>query len=118
MNVVFASSLFHLWDYERQVCAATNLVRLCRDQPGVMLAGRQLGSLLAGEYSLKDVGKGTSYRHNIESLKGFWYDVGQLSNTRWTVEAGLYIGDELAKVKDSAWADSNDRMLWWCVTRT
>ncbi|KAJ5591913.1 uncharacterized protein N7459_002282 [Penicillium hispanicum] len=117
VDIVFASSLFHLWKYESQLRAATNLVRLCRDKPGVMLVGRQLGSLLAGHYSLKDVGKGSNYRHNMESLKGFWYDVGLATGTRWTVEAGLYIGDELAKVKDSAWADPNDRMIWWCATR-
>jgi hypothetical protein len=76
VDIVFASSLFHLWDYECQVRAAINLVRLCRDKPGVMLVGRQLGSVLAGHYSMKDVGKGANYRHNIESLKGLWYDVG------------------------------------------
>ncbi|KAJ5150324.1 hypothetical protein N7448_001902 [Penicillium atrosanguineum] len=117
VDIVFASSLFHLWNYECQVRASINLVRLCRDKPGVMVVGRQLGSVLAGHYSMKDVGKGANYRHNIETLKGLWYDVGEATNTRWTVEAGLYIGSELAKVKDSAWADANDRMIWWCVTR-
>lgn len=66
---------------------------------------------------MKDVGKGLSYRRNIESLKGLWYNVGQATNTCWTVEAGLYIGTELAKVKDSTRADANDRMIWWCLTR-
>lgn len=48
VDIVYASSLFHLWDYERQVRAAMNLARLCREKPGVVLVGRQLGSVLAG----------------------------------------------------------------------
>ncbi|KAJ5789228.1 uncharacterized protein N7518_006239 [Penicillium psychrosexuale] len=116
IDVVFASSLFHLWDYDQQVRVATHLVRLCRRRPSLMIVARQLGNTLGGTYAMKDVAAGANYRHNVETIKGFWYDVGQATGTRWSVEAGLYIGEELAKVKNAGWANENDRMLWFCAT--
>lgn len=96
---------------------ATHLVRLCRQRPGVMIAARQMGNTRGGSYPMKDIMAGANYRHNVETIKGFWYDVGQATGTRWIVEAGLYIGEEIAKVKNAEWANENDRMLWFCATR-
>jgi hypothetical protein len=81
-----------------------------------MIAARQLGNIHGGSYPMTDVAAGVNYRHNVETIKGFWYDVGQATGTRWSVEAELYIGEELAKVKQAAWANDNDRMLWFCAT--
>ncbi|CAI7653251.1 unnamed protein product [Penicillium glandicola] len=118
IDVVFASSLFHLWDYERQLRAAVRLVGLCRSRAGVMITGRQMGSVLAGHYEINAIKDGAMhYRHNIESMRGFWSDVGEATGTRWEVEAGLYLAEELEQTKDAAWADSNIRMIWWCATR-
>ncbi|KAJ5384779.1 hypothetical protein N7517_002690 [Penicillium concentricum] len=118
INIVFASSLFHLWDYETQVRAAVRLVRLCCSQTGVMITGRQMGGVLAGHHELKGIEDGAmQYRHNIESMKGFWWDVGEATATRWTLEAGFYFAEELEQTKNSPSADSNLRMIWWCATR-
>lgn len=118
LDIVFASSLFHMWDYDIQVRVAARLVRLCRDRTGVMIAGRQLGSLLGGAYPMAGMKDGgVHYRHNVETIKGFWSDVGEVTQTRWTVEAGLYMGEEIEQNKSSPWADSNLRMIWWCATR-
>lgn len=118
IDIVFASSLFHMWDYEMQLRVAVQLVRLCRDREGVMIAGRQLGSLLGGSYPAKGINDGgIHYRHNVETIKGFWCDVGNATQTSWTVEGGLYMGEEIEQTKNAPWADSNLRMIWWCATR-
>ncbi|CAG8154189.1 unnamed protein product [Penicillium olsonii] len=116
IDIAFASSLFHLWDYEQQLRVATHLVRLCRLRPNAMIVARQLGNVLGGSYQMADVAAGTNYRHNVQTIKGFWYDVGQATGTRWIVEADLYMGEEMAKVKNAGWANENDRMLWFCAT--
>ncbi|KAL1968260.1 hypothetical protein VTN77DRAFT_2095 [Rasamsonia byssochlamydoides] len=118
MDVIFASSLFHMWDYEVQVRVACRMVDMCRDREGVMITGRQLGSLLGGRYPISGMKEGgIHYRHNVETIKGFWHDVGEATNTRWTVEAGTYWGEEIEQTKNSPWAEPNMRMLWWCATR-
>lgn len=117
IDVVFASSLFHMWDYELQLLVAIRLVRLCRDKPGIMITGRQLGSLLGGQYTVPIMGDGAQhYRHNVETMKGFWRDVEKATQTRWKVEAGLYMGEEVELTK-KIWNDDNVRMIWWCATR-
>ncbi|PYH44042.1 class I SAM-dependent methyltransferase [Aspergillus saccharolyticus JOP 1030-1] len=128
ISVVFASSLFHMWNYQTQLRVATRLVRLCRDDQqqqqqqgkGTIIAGRQMGSILAGEHAMTGMVKdptATHYRHNVESIKGFWYDVGVATNTRWRVEAGLYMAEEIEQNRHAPFADENLRMLWWCATR-
>lgn len=117
IDIAYASSLFHLWDYGTQLKAATRLVSLLRDQVGVIVVGRQLGSIFAGEYPLTGFSDGTQYRHNFESLKGFWLDVGQATGTQWKVEAELKVEDVVQQNLKSSWGDSNMRMIWWSATR-
>ncbi|KAE8153048.1 hypothetical protein BDV25DRAFT_169590 [Aspergillus avenaceus] len=117
IDVVFASSLLHLWEYETQLKVSARLVRLCRDTPGVMVMGRQMGSTLAGSYDLKEYSQAAHYRHNVESLKGLWHDIGLETGTQWRVEAGLYVDEVNQKYVNVSWNDDNGRMIWWCATR-
>ncbi|KAL4809451.1 hypothetical protein BDV18DRAFT_132099 [Aspergillus unguis] len=117
IDVVFASSLLHLFNYETQLIVATRLVRLLRDRAGVMVVGRQLGSVYAGEYDLTGYDEGTMYRHNLESMKGLWHDVGQATQTQWKVEAELKVDETVLRNVDASWGDSNMRIIWWSASR-
>lgn len=118
LDVVFASSLFHMWDYDIQFRVAARLVKLCRDKPGVMITGRQIGSLVGGHYEMKGMKDGAfHYRHDIETMERFWSEIGEATSTTWKVEAGLYSGEEVEKTKNMPWSDDNYRMMWWCATR-
>ncbi|PYI18916.1 hypothetical protein BO99DRAFT_385569 [Aspergillus violaceofuscus CBS 115571] len=118
IEVVLTNSVLHLWDYETQVKVAARLVRLCKDQPGVMIAGRQMGTRLAGHYTMHGfMNDQVHYRHNVESIKGFWYDVGQVTGTGWRVEAELYWAEEWEKTRNVSFTDENVRMLWFCAVR-
>ncbi|KAE8158965.1 hypothetical protein BDV40DRAFT_307441 [Aspergillus tamarii] len=119
IDIIFASSLLHLWDYDTQVRAAIRLVQLCRDKPGVMITGRQLGSRLAGHYPIHGVDdKVFHYRHDVESLKGFWRDVELATQTRWKLEASFFVDPAVEQVKNVVPDyDSNATMLCWCMTR-
>ncbi|KAL4791710.1 hypothetical protein BDV19DRAFT_401050 [Aspergillus venezuelensis] len=99
-DIVFASSLLHLWEYGTQLKVALRLVHLLRDQPGIMIVGRQMGSVLAGEYPLAGFRNGTTYRHNPLSIK-----------------ASLMEDDLVKKNQDTPWGDVNIRIMWWSATR-
>ncbi|KAL4945864.1 hypothetical protein BDV06DRAFT_3816 [Aspergillus oleicola] len=117
IDIVFASSLLHLWDYGTQLKVALRLVRLLRDHPGVMVVGRQMGSLYAGEYPLTGFSNGTQYRHNPESIKGIWQDIEEAIQSRWKVEASLTEDDVVKQNRDASWGDPNMRIIWWSATR-
>ncbi|KAL4964559.1 class I SAM-dependent methyltransferase [Aspergillus stella-maris] len=117
IDIVFASSLLHLWEYGTQLKVALRLVHLLRDQPGVMIVGRQMGSVLAGEYPLAGFRDGTTYRHNALSIKGMWHDIEKATQTRWKVEASLMKDDLVKKNQDTPWGDANIRIIWWSATR-
>lgn len=119
IDVVFAGSLFQLWDYEDQVLVATRLVDLCREKEGIMISGCQVGSLFGGRYPYRDVPSGSSdkmhYLHNLQTIQGLWYEVGQRSGTRWVVETGFCSCS--CSCTPEKGIDANTRMIWWCATR-
>lgn len=133
MDLVFASSLLHLWDYPEQLTALMRLVSLCRPRAGSEVAGRQVGSLLGGRYlspkiKNKDEEKNkddisephrATYRHNLETIRGLWHDVGERTDTTWTVEAGFLptTEPEVQNMKDTAYGYDNMLVMWWCATR-
>lgn len=82
-----------------------------------MIAGRQLGSLMGGHDAAPVMGDGAQhYRHDVETMKGFWRHVEEATQSHWKVEAGLYMGEEIERTK-RVWADDNTRTIWWCATR-
>jgi len=116
MDVVFASSFLHLWDWTDMKAVAKRLVAFTRKEPGAVVLGRQLGSLTPGSYSMPTRG-GSNYRHNVESMQKFWVEVGKETESRWEVEGGLQEGEEVTENRGHAWAEPNMRILWWTAVR-
>ena len=116
MDIVFASSFMHVFDWDQMILAARRLVSLTRPQAGSMIVGKQMGNVVAGRYPLPTA-SGFNYRHNAESMKQFWAQVGEETASQWEVEAELYEGFELSENKQHAWMDENTRMIWFQVTR-
>lgn len=121
MVAIFASSLFHLWDYEDQLLVAKRMVAMCEDRPGVMITGRQLGSYLGGRYPMtsmrEDGHKFKNYRHNEQTIRGFWHEVGEATCTQWTVDTATYMAEEIEQTRNAPFAEPNMCMIWWCATR-
>ncbi|KAJ5675453.1 hypothetical protein N7462_008350 [Penicillium macrosclerotiorum] len=118
IDVIFASSLFHMWDYDTQLRVATRMAKFCTDKEGVMISGRQMGSLVGGHYNMAGMKDGAMhYRHDTKTMEDFWRKVGEATQTVWKLESGLYWGQELDQTKDAPWFDDNLRMMWWCATR-
>ena len=117
IDVVFASSFLHIWDWDDMLTATKRLVSFTSAKAGSMVVGRQLGSRVAGSHFMPTK-KGTSYRHNVESMQRFWEQVAEETGSEWRVEGDLYAGEkELGENKTVSWAEPNMCMLWFTATR-
>ncbi len=112
MDVVFASSFLHLWDWADMKAVAKRLVAFTVKKPGTVVLGRQLGSLTAGSRSMP-THRRSHYRHNVESMRKFWGEVGEETGSKWEVEGGLQEGKEVNENMQHAWAEPEMRILWW-----
>ena len=115
-DIVFASSFLHVWDWDEMILAAKGLVAMTQPRPGSTVVGKQLGSYKAGRYKMP-TSSGYNYRHNADSIKRFWDQVGRETDSSWTVEADTYQGAELAQNRDHAWSEPDMCMVWFVATR-
>lgn len=73
VDIIFAGSFFHLWGYEKQIEVSKAVAGLLRPVPGSMILGRQIGAITAIE---RTSATGTMYRHNVESFRRMWEEIG------------------------------------------
>jgi len=86
IDVIYAGSFLHLFDYKGQFDACKAIVNLLRDKKDSMLLGRQVGNLTPGERVHRTNGGQSMYRHNAESFKKMWDEVGKATGTKFRVE--------------------------------
>jgi hypothetical protein len=89
-DIVLASSVFHLFSLEQQVQVARRVVRLLKDEVGVMAVGHQIGR--AEMERVGDAGEESEtkmYRHDAGSWRKMWEDVGREARTRWDVRVKM-----------------------------
>lgn len=114
MDIVNASQLLAVWDWEDQFVAAKNLVAFTRPRPGSLIVGNHMGSVNPGSYAMPTK-KGKNYRHDVQSFENFWKEVGEGTGTEWTVKAGLVGSPAIEQNRAQSWMDPGMRMLWfWC----
>ena len=116
MDINFASSFLHVWDWDDMGKAARCLVSMIRPCQGSMIVGTQLGSLNAGQYKMP-TSSGFNYQYDKESLGRFGQQVGDETSTRWEVEAELFQGLELTENRSHAWSEPDMRMVWFSAVR-
>lgn len=88
VDIIDASSFFHLFSWDQQKLVARRVVKLLRPRRDSLLVGRQVGSTLPGEYVRRD-GNGTRYRHNIESWRRMWTEVGEETGVQVKVDGRM-----------------------------
>lgn len=87
IDILQASSFFHLFDRDAQAKAIKKVIQLMKPLAGVMVIGRQLGLSQAGENTIFMDTK--MYMHNPESWAELWKEVGDETDTKWDVAASL-----------------------------
>ena len=116
IDIVLASSFLHVWDWDDMLVAIKRLVSFTKPQAGSMVVGRQMGSSVAGSFSMPTK-KGSNYRHNVESMQKMWKQLGAETGTEWKVEGSLYEAEELRRNMHLSWAEPNMCALWFTATR-
>jgi SAM-dependent methyltransferase len=113
VDVVYAGSLLHLFDYDGQVKVVEKIVSLLKPTEGAVVLGRQVGNTVAGETPRRTADSKRMFRHNEESFAVMWQEVGAKTGTKWKVESGMDEGD---KTGSARW-DPNFRDLKFAVFR-
>ncbi|KAI2610320.1 uncharacterized protein GGS25DRAFT_521120 [Hypoxylon fragiforme] len=82
MNIIHATSFFHLFSWENQILAAQRMVRfLDPSDPDVMIFGRHVGTTTPG-----DRNSAKAFLHNSASWQELWDEVGKMTGTKWRTE--------------------------------
>lgn len=85
VDIIGASSFFHLFNWEDQKKIALRVVGLLKSRKGSLIVGRQIGDEVAGE-KVRRSGSGSRYRHNADSWRRLWEEVGNETGTVFEVE--------------------------------
>jgi hypothetical protein len=108
VDIVYTGSFFHLWGLEKQKEVSRAVTLLLRPKPGSMILGRQIGAVTAVE---KTSDYGTMFRHNVDSFKKLWKDVGDDLGVTFTVKATL---KELSR---DHFEQGDTRRIWFSIRK-
>ncbi|KAF2817656.1 uncharacterized protein BDZ99DRAFT_21264 [Mytilinidion resinicola] len=117
IDIVHASSFFHLFDWKQQFQAAKRIVEILKKEPGALIIGRHLGADESGD-RLSIIDKKTRYWHNSDSFKKMWKLAGDETGSNWEVDVGIKPFPRGGKLLRQMEDHPNDtRVLIWTVRR-
>jgi len=90
VDIIYAGSFLHLFNYEGQIVVCKRIVKLLREKKGSVVLGRQSGNVEAGERVHRTNGSQSVFRHNEESFKKMWMEVGEATGTKWRVDVQMF----------------------------
>ncbi|KAI7183262.1 hypothetical protein KC316_g11519 [Hortaea werneckii] len=88
IDIVDASSFFHLFSWDDQKATAHTVTKLLKPQKDSIVVGRQMGHVDGGEFARRS-GKGLGFRHNAETWRRMWDEVGEEAGVQFSAEAIL-----------------------------
>lgn len=89
MDVISMMSMLHAWDWETQVRALKEVVKLSNGK-GSMVVGFQVGSEGLRDRTGTHLGDSARvYWHSPTSFQEIWDQVGEETETKWTCESTL-----------------------------
>ncbi|KAG6899164.1 hypothetical protein C0993_012724 [Termitomyces sp. T159_Od127] len=112
LNVVYASSFFHLFDEAKQLQLARQLATLLSTAPGSMIFGSHRGEQEKGLSTVPHSSRRSMFCHSPETWKELW-DGQVFKKGTVKVEAGLC---QSVRSDDIA-VFGAQLILWWAVTR-
>lgn len=121
-SVVAANSFFHLFNYADQLTIAVRVAQLMRPVPGVLILGRQMGSVVPGEYPRILGGVGTRFGHDPETFKRFWQvdvarELAKETGEEWKFRVEADFEEEELGQDSDRWGDTKRKRLAFGVWR-
>lgn len=117
VDMVFAGSIFHLFDWQQQAAIAERIVKHLQTRTGSLVFGHHLGHLHAGNYPYGLDSSSTIFKHDEQSFQRLWQQVGEATETSWKVEATLEIMAPAGFNKDGKWGDPDGRLMRFAAER-
>lgn len=114
MDILQIGLFLHLFDLEGQTKACERIVRLLKQEKGVLITGQQVGATEPTQMPPESGSK--MFKHNAESFEKMWRDVEERTGTEWKVTAYLDSGLGIEQQKRT-WDDPNTRRLVFEVER-
>jgi SAM-dependent methyltransferase len=96
VDIIYAGSFLHLFNYETQVVVCKRIVKL-REKKGAVVLERQAGNILAGEKVHRTNQAGSMFQHNEESFRKMWVDFSEATGTEWRVDVEMFEVDRPVK---------------------
>ncbi|PQE20891.1 methyltransferase domain-containing protein [Rutstroemia sp. NJR-2017a BBW] len=93
MDIIWITHVLHQWTWEGQVLAAKTLVDLSR--VGTIVAGYQVGAIVAMFAPRTELMKGDSFLHDPESFARMWDEVGAETGSKWKTTGKLKTTDDM-----------------------
>ncbi|KAF2110467.1 hypothetical protein BDV96DRAFT_584037 [Lophiotrema nucula] len=113
LDIIYAGSFFHLFGYDEQVKVSKLVASLLRPRKGSTILGRQVGAVSAEEKIHTTNAGNKMYRHNIESLKEQWKQIGNDLGVSFIVEAKL----EPLAMEHFRFHTADTRRIWFVIRR-
>ena len=112
VDIMGTFSFFHLFSWDEQKKVAQQILKLLKPVSGSLLVGRQVGAREPTEQQRKE-GSGSRYRHNMESWRRFWKEVGEEAGVTLQVDG---VEDSMPKSYKNA-LSYGDMVLQFSVRR-
>jgi SAM-dependent methyltransferase len=113
-DIVHIGQVLHLFNYDEQFKFLKRVIRLCKDEPGVLIVGHCLGHVQADHYCA--VLKRPLFRHNVESWAKLWGELSTETGSKWELKTDLDTRIGYGP-RRSTWRDPNWRRLVFEVVR-
>lgn len=117
IDVIYAASFLHLFGYEDQIRVCKRIVKLLKEKEDSVVLGRQVGNANAGEQKMRNDPTKTRWRHNEESFRKMWEEVGMLTGSNWRVEVNSEPWAGESEDGSRSWVDPSTLRLTFAVFR-
>ncbi|KAI9727460.1 MAG: hypothetical protein M1828_006402 [Chrysothrix sp. TS-e1954] len=115
IDIVWAGSFLHLFEWDDQVKAAKALVSIMRRKKGSLIVGQGMGHLQADTYPTPH-STSKIFKHNEESFDRMWKLVGAETGTSYNTHVVLEVMRVAAFSKSGQWGDPDARSFRFSVT--
>jgi len=110
IDIIDASSFFHLFTLPEQKQVARSVIKLMRPQKDSLVIGRQVGNSDPKEFARRN-GEGTRFRHDIASWRAMWDEVGDETGVKFDVGGKLHVVESLGTMINAAELEGESAMM-------
>lgn len=118
VSVIHTGAFLHLFPWDKCARAVKRMIELSKSEPGSMVLGRVLGRREAAHVCHEGMPNSLMYRHNEESMKKMWKEVGESTGTKWEVWTNMRdVPLEPEQTRRDVWMGEGAVVVRFCARR-